>query len=91
MPQQPRSFIIKRPMLAYASNDRRSAVQLLKREVYTATYVGKKHLLVAHPERPGVELAVPINKPYWWKQIEFEPEECGLAALFNEPRPTEQQ
>lgn len=91
MPQQPRSFIIKRPMCGYSSNDRRTGVQLLKGEVYTATYVGEKHLLVIHPERPTIELAVPVATPFWWKQIVFEPEVCGLAALFNQPRPTEQR
>lgn len=90
MPQEPRQFVLTSPMYGYLSNDRRTAYQLGTREVYTATYVGKNHALVIHPERPNVELLLPLKSEYWWKRIKFTPEECGLAALFNEPRPTQQ-
>lgn len=89
MPQEPRAFILKTAMYGYASNDRRTGYQLAPHRLYTATYVGKNHLIVMHPERVGVELAVPLKSPWWWQRVELEPEVCGLAALFNQPRPSE--
>jgi hypothetical protein len=53
MEEEPRYFIVTTTMYAYASATGRGAFQLAPAQVYEATQVGKSHVVLDHPQRPG--------------------------------------
>lgn len=82
MEDEPRYFIVTQAMDAYENASRRGAFQLVPARVYEASQVGKSHVVLAHPRRPGRPLYLPLRSPWWWARVTFAPDGAGLDALL---------
>lgn len=76
-------FIVTQAMYAYASATGRGAYQLAPARVYEATQVGKTHVVLDHPQRPGQPLYLPLKSPWWWARVTFAPDGARLAAMLG--------
>ena len=82
MEDEPRYFIVTAPMYAYENAARRGAYQLTPASVYAATQVGRTHLVLDHPRRPGRPLYLPLPSAWGWERVRFAPADDELRNLL---------
>ena len=82
MEDEPRYFIVTQAMYAYENATGRGAFQLAPARVYAASQVGKTHVVLDHPRRPGRPLYLPLKSPWWWARVAFAPEWAEVLRML---------